>query len=910
MKSLGHLAAAAALVFAASGVARAQTPPAPAPAPPPQPGQIDASQLSKIPKLTKFVEAEYPAAAVAKDVEADVVLLLDIDDKGSVTGVTVLEPAAEAGYGFDEAATAAAFQFVFEPAEMNGKPVPVQLSYRYKFRMKAKAPATQPEAPATQPTPDGGPPPAAPAAPEKKPVVNYSGRLIERGTRAPLSGVTVTVFRDTDHGREGFEATSDADGHFEFFDLAVGEWKVLVESPGYYPYRTAEEITATEVTQVLYYVEKGSYNPFDVTVTAERPRKEVNRVQLQRDVIDKVPGTAGDPLAVVQNLPGVARTGVGPFSGQIIVRGSAPEDTVTVVDGIEVPLIYHFGGLRSVIPLGMLDGIEFIPGNFSTEYSRATGGIVNVQVKSPKAKRLTGYADVSILDTSVYLEAPLTPKLSIAVGGRRSYLDAVLNAAVPDDAAVSLTTAPVYYDYQALVEYRPTTAHTLRAFFFGSDDKLELLFKNPADLSTQIDADSIGNHTQFYRGILSYKYVPDESFENSVRLGAGHDQIFFGAGPITFDLDLYLVQLRDTARWKLSDVVTLVGGIDATWGHADGLVRAPAPPKEGDPSNSTPGEPDFSKTLESTFSNSYAPSGVFADAELTPVKGMLISAGLRADYFQRVKQFALEPRLTARYALPETDVSLKGGVGLFYEEPQYDETDPVFGNPDLKAERAIHYSLGAEWKPLPYLLFDGTAFYKDMSSLVSGTDATRMEGDKVVPLTYDNNGIGRVVGFELLVRHDFSSNFMGWIAYTLSRSERKDSGTSEYRLFDFDQTHILTLVATYKLPRNWEASGRFRFVSGNPRTPVVGSTYDASRDVYQPIYGETNSDRNGAFHQLDLRLDKKWIYDRWMLNFYVDLQNVYDRANPEGLQYNYDFTKNTVQGGLPILTIVGLKAEL
>ena len=869
-------------------------------------GQIDVGKLSKVPKQTKFIEAEYPADAAAKGIETDVILLLDINDKGGVDGVTVLEPSPQTGFGFDEAASAAAMLFEFEPAEMNGKPVPVQLSYRYKFRMKPKAPPEPPPAPADGSTPAA---PAAPAAPERKPVVNFNGRLIERGTRAPLQGVLVTVFRDTEKGREGFEASSDAEGRFEFFDLAAGEWKVLVESPGYYPYRTSEDITTGEATQVTYYVEKGSYNPFDVTVTAERPRKDVNRVQLQRDVIEKVPGTAGDPLAVVQNLPGVARTGFGPFSGQIIVRGSAPEDTVVVVDGIEVPIIYHFGGLRSVIPLGMLDGIEFVPGNFSTEYSRATGGIVDVQVKSPKPKRLSGYADVSILDTSVYLEAPLTRNLVLAVGGRRSYLDGVLNAAVPDDAAVSLTTAPVYYDYQLLLEYRPAPAHTLRTFFFGSDDKLELLFKNPADLSPQIDANSIGNHTQFYRGIVSYRYVPDESFENSLRIGAGRDRIFFGAGPLKFDLDLFLTQLRDTARWKLSESVALNLGVDATLGVANGLVRLPPPPKEGDPTGMAQMEPDFSNTLESTIDGYNWPSGVFASVDVTPIEGLLVAAGVRADYFQRIKQVKVEPRLTARYALPGTDVSLKGGVGLFYEEPQFDETDDVFGNPGLGAERAIHYSLGGEWKPKKFLLFDGTVFYKDMADLVSPTERVRMDGDKVVPLIYDNGGVGRVMGFELLVRHDFSSNFMGWVAYTLSKSERQDSGTSGYRLFDFDQTHILTIVGSYKLPRNWEASGRFRFVSGNPRTPVVGSTYDASRDVYQPMYGATNSDRNGSFHQLDLRLDKKWIYDAWMLNFYVDLQNVYDRANPEGLSYNYDFSLNKVQGGLPILTIVGLKAE-
>ena len=130
------------------------------------------------------------------------------------------------------------------------------------------------------------------------------------------------------------------------------------------------------------------------------------------------------------------------------------------------------------------------------------------------------------------------------------------------------------------------------------------------------------------------------------------------------------------------------------------------------------------------------------------------------------------------------------------------------------------------------------------------------------------------------------------------------------RLFDYDQTHILTLVGSYKLPRNWEVSGRFRFVSGNPRTPVVGSVYDAGRDVYHPVYGEVNSDRNGSFNQLDLRIDKKWIYDRWMLNFYVDLQNVYDRANPEGLTYNYDYSERISISALPLFPFAGLRAYL
>jgi hypothetical protein len=161
-----------------------------------------------------------------------------------------------------------------------------------------------------------------------------------------------------------------------------------------------------------------------------------------------------------------------------------------------------------------------------------------------------------------------------------------------------------------------------------------------------------------------------------------------------------------------------------------------------------------------------------------------------------------------------------------------------------------------------------------------------------------------------MARHEMTRNFSGWIAYTLSKAERRDAASDPWRLFDYDQPHILTVVGTYRLPWNMQLGARFRLVSGNPDTPVVGSVYDASEDEYHPVYGETNSDRIAAFHQLDIRLDKKWVFNEWMFNLYLDVQNVYNRANPEGTSYNFDYTESEPVRGLPILPILGLRAEL
>ncbi|MDR7423225.1 MAG: TonB-dependent receptor [Armatimonadota bacterium] len=860
---------------------------------PPRP-ELQADKLSKLPRQVRFVEADYPAEAAARGLETDVTLLLDIDAQGKVTQVAISEPSAYPDLGFEEAALVAAHQFEFEPAELDGKPIAVQLAYRYRFVLRPAAPPAGPEAPAA--TPAEAPAPAVPPTPARPPVVNLSGLLVERGTRLPMPGVTVTVFRETDDGRTvGYEATSDPTGRFEFFDLDPGAWKVLVEQPGYFPFRTTEEIAPGLATEVKYYVERGAYNPYDVTVTATRPRKEVNRTVISAAEIDKIPGTAGDPLAVVQNFPGVARVPAG--SGQIIVRGSAPEDSRVFVDGIEVPNIYHFGGLRSVIPIGMLDGIDFYPGNFGPEYGRATGGIIDVKTKKALPKKPGGYADVSLLDTSLYLEVPLGDKGSLAVAGRRSYVDFIIQAAVPDGAAVNVIAAPRYYDYQALATYRPAAAHELRVFWFGSDDKLALLFESPGQADFNLTSGRLNAGTSFQRLLLSHRYVPGTGLTNHLRLSTGNDSFNFSLGNLGFKLDLYQAQVRDNVEYQVRDWLILSAGVDFLFQRSRGAIRLPPPSKEGQPN--LPQNTDFGDVRSAVFDQDFWSPSVFAEAELRPVEGLRVFPGVRFDYFSRISQALISPRITARYQLHPLFL-VKGGAGLFQQEPFFDETDRNFGNPDLKAEKALHYSVGGEYRPRQHLSFDATAFYKDLWSQVSPTAR---------PQNYDNRGTGRVYGLELVARHELFENFTGWLAYTLSRAERTDSGASESRKFDFDQPHILTLIASYLLPRNWQVGSRFRLVSGNPITPIRSSVYNASADEYIAVFGATNSARNGAFHQLDLRVDKRWIYDGWILNAYLDIQNVYNRANPEGRTYNYDFTRFRPQQGLPIFPILGLRGE-
>jgi outer membrane receptor for ferrienterochelin and colicin len=345
--------------------------------------------------------------------------------------------------------------------------------------------------------------------------------------------------------------------------------------------------------------------------------------------------------------------------------------------------------------------------------------------------------------------------------------------------------------------------------------------------------------------------------------------------------------------------------VDGILQHWTANVRMPMPPREGRDEQDL----DLAHTHEAVVDEYHWLPGAFAAVEVEPTPGLLLIPALRFDYFSKIEDATFAPRLTARYALGNR-LAVKGGVGLYHQEPTVDESNEGFGNPLLKAERAIHYAAGVEAKAFAGLSLDVTGFYKDLSSLVSPTSATRSENGREIPLRYDNHGVGRVVGMELTLRREPIHRLSGWVAYTLSRSERRDSGATDYRLFQYDQTHILTAVGMWRFGRNWQLSTRFRLVSGKPLTPVTGAVLDMDAGSYQPSYGAKYSDRNPMFAQWDLRIDKKWVFDRFMLDLYLDVWNVTNRANVEAPDYNFDYSRRKTENGLSILPILGLRAEL
>ena len=164
---------------------------------------------------------------------------------------------------------------------------------------------------------------------------------------------------------------------------------------------------------------------------------------------------------------------------------------------------------------------------------------------------------------------------------------------------------------------------------------------------------------------------------------------------------------------------------------------------------------------------------------------------------------------------------------------------------------------------------------------------------------YYGNEKGRMYGLEIMLRHDQGKRFFGWIAYSLSRSERYDYEEQKWDLFGKDETHNLQVLGSFRLKGNRELGARVRYVTGDPTTPVLGvKWFDATNRMYVPQYGAKNSARMDPFFSLDLRYERKFIFKNWIWDIYLDITNLsnlfgYGYKSPEtgGYFWNYDYTE-------------------
>lgn len=860
------------------------------------------------PQLVDFVEAPYPAEAAEAGVAGTVTLLVSLDATGAVSAVEVLDepvlPPPDGGeprtWGFGAAAAEAARQWAFTPAEDPTGPVPVAFEFAYDF--------TVPEPP---PPPD---PAALPA--------QVRGQLLEMGTRRPLEGFPVVA---TDAAGGTWEVLTDAQGRFSIGGLSPGTAMVAATYPGFGRTEQPVEIARDEgraPAELKLWLKNESFREDELVGYYRLPSEDVTRRTISTEEIKRIPGTFGDPVRVVQNLPGAARAPLG--TGLLVIRGANPEDSGVYVDGIRIPFIYHLGGYVSVINADLVDSIDYLPGGYGVEYGRSTGGVLDVKTKRewPERKKLTWSTDV--LDSGGLFAGKLGKAESVGVGiaARRSYVDVFVPIFT---GGTGFTVRPRWMDYQVKIEALKLPRGHFSALLFGFEDTL--FVSTPDSFAQGTDQDTQGDiGTRYGTHRLMARWEQPLGEELTLRLvpSFGLDLAEFNLGE-EFDLyqDQWLWEIRGELDWTPSEALTATAGVDFIGGWYTFETRFPFDPTSFANYDPLAEREPFVQTGKGT---GWGPD-LYADLKWRPLKDrerLVVVPGVRANVVNIVDQYSIsgvDPRISTRLrVLPGG--TLKAGTGLYHQPPQPFESWRPDGNVQVDFERATAAELGWEQELLPGLEADVAFFYKWLDGLIVSNPDLQSFDDQF----FINEGIGRAYGVETILRQAPVGPFFGWISYTLSRSVRNDyperngaeptgpfgpfATEQGWYAFEFDQTHILVAVGGYKLPKAWEISGKVQYVTGNPYTPYAGGVYDLDQDFYYGYStGDYNSERLPPFWAVDLRVDKLFTFKRWQLELYLDLLNVLRGENPEFTQYNYDYTEERYIRGLPFIPSPGFEAR-
>ena len=712
-----------------------------------------------------------------------------------------------------------------------------------------------------------GSPPAAKATTA---LTLLHGRVFTRGSITVIPGAEVTTSTDE-------VVIADAEGRFDL-RLPPGEVRIAIRARDHEPLHITEQIAPGREITVEYRLEPAPHTRgrFQTTVRGDA-RHQGERFTLRDEELHQMPGTLGDPFRVIGLLPGVSQPVA--LLPLYVVRGDSPGTSGFLLDGMRVPALFHLLVGGGVVNPRLVDRIDFFPGAYDASFGRYAGGIIDAETRPARADGPHAEVELRPLEVSGLGELHWKD-LRVAVAGNYGNPTPIVNVFSP---GANLQ----FWDYQVRVDWRGLTLEALGSYdYLNLGDALNGGVKpDPTDNSVPTNDFRIA----FYRVQLRDRFRK-EGFELEAAIVGGIDQMSILGGE---GVEKLAVSARINARYRRG-WLTLFAGADAE------VSRFEAHSFSTTDANSAPDElGDLGGARDGIVGSAFAQAtGDLFDHHLA------ITAGARIDVYHTLQSatgapitlLGVDPRLTLRWKLMD-GLAVNAGIGLYQQPPSFPVPLPGIDTYALQLglQRSIQGAAGIEADLPAGFSFKATGFYQqlyntndfnvDILSLAATANGAvgappvctspPPESLTGLPAKITRQVDGQSYGMELLARRS-AGRVTGWLAYTLSRSERIYS--CGLRPSDFDQAHVLNFVLQVRLPWNLLAGMHLAYSSGRPFTHVTADSSLANAPL-------RNNDRMPGYLQLDLRVDREWIFDRWALSVFVEALNVTYSQTIYGVQY-------------------------
>jgi outer membrane receptor for ferrienterochelin and colicin len=720
--------------------------------------------------------------------------------------------------------------------------------------------------------------------------------------------------------------TTDSTGRFQVSKLAPGYYNVTVLQIGYTTLiKYIIVLTSANESEVSFELKKTVNNLTGVIVSSKKNTAKATSLEtplsVQRLTVEEIKSNHGgnfDISKVIQTLAGVGG-GVSGFRFGIIIRGGGPGENVYYIDGIEIPVINHFGtqgsgdGPQGILNVSFIEDVKLSSSAFDTRYDNALSSVLQFKQKTGNPNRIQGNVRLSATELATTFEGKLSKKTTFLASARRSYLQFLFQA-------IDLPIRPNYWDFQFKTTTKIDNKTILTFLGVGAID--EFSFAAPKTATPEklyvINSNPIINQWNYTFG-ATLKRLTNKGFWNLALSRNAFDNELDKYEDNKTQLEAQRI-LRATSRETENkfrfDMSTFANGWKISYGAMLQKVQFKnnffnVYRKQLNDSAGNVVQPQV--IINSVSDIGFVKYGAFAQMSKRFFDDRVsLSAGLRMDANSLtnsennpLKQLA--PRISASFAVANK-WTINASVGRYYKLPPY----TVLGYTNLLASSvnlqknqgdyiaSNHFVAGVEYQPSQATRFTVEGFIKKYSnypvsvlqgvSLANqGSDFSAIGNEAVTP-----TGKGKAYGIEFFAQQKLTKRFFGILSYTYYRSKFTNAAGT-YLPAAWDNQHLLSITWGYKFKYNWELGLKFRYQGGAPYTPF---DEDASRKNYLSqgtgILNNNlfNTQRFPGFNASDVRIDKKWNFKKFTLDIFINLQNWYLAKSIDYPQFKFKGNEN------------------
>lgn len=751
-----------------------------------------------------------------------------------------------------------------------------------------------------------------------------TGKVTDARTKEILPGANILI-QGTNFG-----TAADNDGNFEITNVPIGTYILRVSFVGYTQLNIPDVIVKTGKPFIIQAeLEPQLVETKEVVITAGFFNSEQlqipSLVTLRKEEIRRFPGGFEDVVRTVSTLPGVAINSSG-GRNDLLVRGGGPSENLYIINNIEIPNINHFGsqglssGSLSFVNLDFVENVSFSTGGFGARYGDKMSSVLSLDMDKGRQDKIGAKALISATQFGLNVEGPVTSKSNFIFSARKSYLDLIFKAA-------GLPFVPVYTDFNMIYNYEIDSRDRLFVMNLTAIDNVD---RNLSSEENRVKNENLLDNTQ-YQNItgINFRRIHNNGYAD-ITLNMNLYKFDFSQSDrnqkeyFKSNAKEYEYALKVQRYWNLGKKASLLFGANFKLKQnkndtffADTIYNSSGK-KVARKDLGIPAD-----TKNETWSRKAA---IFVESEINFSSDFTLNLGLRSDIYTFLdKSFYIAPRIGIKYQITPKQ-AVKFNYGIYYQSPAEVWTINPF-NKNLEALKNSMFIAGWDYLIEEDLRLTVEGYYKEYSNLPAGnvkgvTDHIVItntggnyggRGDDFQSFGYINlapGGKGKSYGAEINLQKKYSEvPLYGQVSLSYGKSELTALNDKVYPN-QFDQRFIFNLSAGYKFNEKWEISGKFRYYTGVPFTPV----YRPDENKLKPGFiknepEEYLSGRLDAGHHLDLRVDRYFNFAGWTLTVYLDIQNVYNFKIPQKPTYDFWDNKVNTTGSIGLLPSIGISAE-